>query len=222
MTTRITTVQIQLITLVIVCIVCVSAGYHLLNSSILIAENPYHQVVTGEILETTTLYQPLPPIQAQLKALSFRAGTYQRINTGFLVVRVTHQSETHIEKQIPMKTLQDNQWFTIPFNPPLDPGRYIVEMTAAETCQGQSVTLYRSKHSDNTETLLIHNGNQTNGTLTYRAYGVYTWREQFRKLACRLDMQTIRGSRLLLSAFLFLCLGGVLVILAMGFSSQKN
>ena len=149
--------------------------------------------VIGEITADTVVEQPISPSGDYLTGITLYGATYDRPNTGFLLVEVVSEGETLSECRIDTESLSDNTTFYIPLEAALPKDASIsLRITAPESIPGNAVTLYygdtmQAGHTavaaSLTEDDLVYlNGNQLYGALCVSMntrellwFGSYYW-----------------------------------------------
>lgn len=100
----------------------------------------------GEIVEGKTVYQRLEVPVSQLQSISVMFGTYNRNNTGTLVIRLEDENQNELTSKIlDVSQIQGDQYVVITLDEPLEGFKdqaVILSISSPDATAGNAVTIY--------------------------------------------------------------------------------
>ena len=98
----------------------------------------------GEITKDQVVTQAISVSGEELRGVTFLGATYERQNTGSLLVEVLEDGQLLGSASVDLSTLQDNSTFTVSFSPaiPISSAKAELRITAPDSEPGNAVTLY--------------------------------------------------------------------------------
>lgn len=123
----------------------------------LVAGNQFHyssissdafspSTTVGEIVEGKTVYQRLEVPVSQLQSISVMFGTYNRNNTGTLVIRLEDEDQNELTSKIlDISQIQEDQYVVITLDEPLvgfKDQAVILSISSPDATAGNAVTIY--------------------------------------------------------------------------------
>ena len=147
----------------------------------------------GEITSDTVIEQELRPEGDMLTGLTLMGATFNRSNTGTLVMEILEGDRVLGTAAVALSSISDNETFFVPFEIPLaDTESLTLRVTAPESAPGNAVTLYYGNSRSATraqvkaeladEELVRVNGSSLAGALCFSLntrknllFGTYYW-----------------------------------------------
>ena len=129
----------------------------------------------GEIVKGETIIQPIINTPDVLDGVSLLTATYNRKNTGELVLQIVNRNNNSVlaKKVIKLDDIPNNEIDNISFAKPMKilSGEKLALRIFSNGFSGNAVTLYQNKSTSNSQSMIV-NGRTTHKTLVFSLSGI--------------------------------------------------
>ncbi len=188
-----------------------------LNPAPMISQDLHNQPI-GEIYGEKTVGQLFISPEDKLTRIDIKFATYERQNSNdvFFVLKEAQSEESIVEKIIPVREIQNNEYHRINFNS-IEQSKgvaYTFTISSPDAEPGNAITIWHSSEDEYSPGYTLLNNSHFEGDLTFRTYHTYTPAD----LIMSFIHKCLRD-RLFFLPYIFLI--GALVLLLLGIQKRR-